>query len=206
MPRWGRMLSASARVWTPTVLAVSAAQTLLVLGDPVPSTAPVFIGTAILSGAVFAVGLALVARALLLAHDDEPVRWRKVVAPHPALWWAAVSVLLVMLVGVLSPYLTVIGLVVSLLLMPPAASGRLNVFAAGLVTVRRSPVRFVLHSVSVVFIWALGSVGMLMLGFFVTGPASVAATWLVLTFVGAVVLASWTELFVRTRANATSTS
>ena len=75
MRGWGRALGASARVWVPVAVGVTAAQTLLVLGDPVPLASPAFVALTLGSGAAFAIGLWLVSRALLLAVDGESCCW-----------------------------------------------------------------------------------------------------------------------------------
>jgi hypothetical protein len=196
---WGRALGASARVWVPVAAAVTAAQALLVAGDPVPVASPGFVVLALASGAVFAIGLWLVSRALTLAIAGEPVRWRSVLTAHPALVWAIVVVVLLVLLGLLSPYLTVVGLWFGLLVMPLASAGASNPFPAAGHTIRREPVRMVLAALVVAVAWALGALGMLLLGFFVTGPLSVALTWIALTVVGTVVLAVWTDLYSRAR-------
>jgi hypothetical protein len=196
---WGRALGASARVWVPVAAAVTAAQTLLVVGDPVPLASVGFVALALGSGAAFAIGLWLVSRALTLAVAGEPVRWRSVLTAHPALVWAIVVVVLLVLLGLLSPYLTVVGLWFGLLVMPAAAAGASNPLPAAGHTIRCQPVRMVLAALIVAVVWALGAVGMLLLGFFVTGPLSVALTWIALTMVGTVVLAVWTDLYSRAR-------
>lgn len=197
MSGWGRALGSSARVWIPAAGAVTIAQTLLVLGDPVPLASPGFVSLTLGSGAAFAIGLWLVSRALLLAVDGEPVRWRAVLRAHPALLWAIVVVVLLVLLALLSPYLTVVGLWFALLVMPAAAAGASNPLPGAWATVRHRPARVILGALLVAVIWAVGAVGMLLLGFFVTGPLSVALTWLALTVVGTVVLASWTGLYRR---------
>jgi hypothetical protein len=196
---WGRALGASARVWVPVAAAVTAAQTLLVVGDPVPLASVGFVALALGSGAAFAIGLWLVSRALTLAVAGEPVRWRSVLTAHPALVWAIVVVVLLVLLGLLSPYLTVVGLWFGLLVMPAAAAGASNPLPAAGHTIRRQPVRMVLAALVVAVAWAVGALGMLLLGFFVTGPLSVALTWIALTMVGTVVLAVWTDLYSRAR-------
>lgn len=187
------VIAASARVWVPTALALTAAQTLLVWGDPVPSGVPLFVAAAIASGLAFALALGLVARAMSDAAAGTPVRWRDVTRPHWAFWWALVSVVLAVLLSVLSPYLSVIGIILGLMIMPPAASGQVTAPRAALRAVKKSPGRFILLTLVVVIVWVLSAVGMLVLGLFVTGAASVAATWLVLALVGVVVLAAWTR-------------
>ena len=197
MSAWGRALGASARVWVPVAAAVTAAQVLLVVGDPVPVASPGFVVLALASGAVYAIGLWLVSRALTLAIAGGPVRWRTVLTAHPALVWAIVVVVLLVLLGLLSPYLTVVGLWFGLLVMPAASAGASNPLPAAWRTIRRQPLRIVLAAVLVAVIWAVGGLGMLLLGFFVTGPLSVALTWAALTVVGTVVLAAWTGLHAR---------
>lgn len=199
MSGWGRALGASARVWVPVAAAVTAAQVLLVVGDPVPLASVGFVAAAVGSGAAFAIGAWLVSRALTLAIAGEPVRWRSVLTAHPALLWAVVLVVLLVLLGLLSPYLTVVGLWFALLVMPAASAGASNPLPAAGHTIRRQPVRMLLAALVVAAAWALGALGMLLLGFFVTGPLSVALTWIVLTAVGTVVLAVWTDLYARAR-------
>lgn len=199
MSAWGRALGASARVWVPVAAAVTAAQVLLVVGDPMPAASPGFVAVALASGAVFAIGLWLVSRALTLAIAGEPVRWRSVLTAHPALVWAIVVVVLLALLGLLSPYLTVVGLWFGLLVMPAASDGASNPLPAAGHTIRRQPTRAILAAVVVAVVWALGALGMLLLGFFVTGPLSAALTWIALTVLGTVVLAVWTDLYARAR-------
>ena len=199
MSGWGRALGTSARVWVPVAAAVTAGQALLVVGDPVPVASPEFVVLALASGAVFAIGLWLVSRALTLAIAGEPVRWRSVLTAHPALVWAIVVVVLVVLLGLLSPYLTVVGLWFGLLVMPAASAGASNPLPAAGLTIRRQPTRAILAAVVVAVVWALGALGMLLLGFFVTGPLSAALTWIALTVLGTVVLAVWTDLYARAR-------
>ena len=199
MSAWGRALGTSARVWVPVAAAVTAAQVLLVVGDPVPAASPGFAAAALASGAVFAIGLWLVSRALTLAIAGEPVRWRSVLTAHPALVWAIVVVVLLALLGLLSPYLTVVGLWFGLLVMPAASAGASNPLPAAGLTIRRQPTRASLAAVVVAVVWALGALGMLLLGFFVTGPLSAALTWIALTVLGTVVLAVWTDLYARAR-------
>ena len=199
MSGWGRALGTSARVWVPVAAAVTAAQVLLVVGDPMPAASPGFVAAALASGAVFAIGLWLVSRALTLAIAGEPVRWRSVLTAHPALVWAIVVVVLVVLLGLLSPYLTVVGLWFGLLVMPAASAGASNPLPAAGLTIRCQPTRAILAAVVVAVVWALGALGMLLLGFFVTGPLSAALTWIALTVLGTVVLAVWTDLYARAR-------
>jgi len=190
--RGSRVISASARVWVPTTLALATAQTLLVWGDPVPSGMPLFVTATIASGLAFAVALGLVARAMSDAAAGKPVRWREVARPHWAFWWALISVLLTVLLSVLSPYLSIVGIVIGLMIMPPASSGEVTPPRGALRAVKKSPTRFLLLTLIVVIVWALSAVGMLLLGLFVTGPVSVAATWLALSCVGVVLIAAWT--------------
>ncbi len=129
----------------------------------------------------------------------EPVRWRSVLTAHPALVWSIVVVVLVVLLGLLSPYLTVVGLWFGLLVMPAASAGASNPLPAAGLTIRRQPTRAILAAVVVAVVWALGALGMLLLGFFVTGPLSAALTWIALTVLGTVVLAVWTDLCARAR-------
>lgn len=202
MTGWDRALIASARVWLPTILAVAITQTLLVLADPVPVASPATVILALASGSAFALGLWLVSRALGLAVDDQPVRWRTVLTAHPALLWAIVVVVLLVLLALLSPYLTLLGLWFGLLGMPAVSAGASNPFAAAAETIRRAPVRVILGALAVAVAWALCAIGMLLLGFLVTGPLSVALTWLAVGVVGTVFLAGWTALYRRARITA----
>lgn len=201
--RGSKAIGVSARVWVPTTLALATAQTLLVWGDPVPSGMPLFVTATIASGLAFAVAVGLVARAMSDAIAGRPVRWREVARPHWAFWWALVSVLLTVLLSVLSPYLSIVGIVIGLMIMPPASSGEVAPHRAALRAVTRSPARFVLLTLIVVIVWALSAVGVLLLGLFVTGPVSVAVTWLPLSCVGVVLIAAWT-VFSRPPTSASS--
>ena len=115
------VLRASAGVWVPTVIGVTVAQTLLVLGDPVPVVSLPFIALTLGSGAAFAIGIWLVSRALFLAASGERAGWREVLRPHPALLWAIAMVVILVLLTLVSPYITVLGIWFGLLVVPAAA-------------------------------------------------------------------------------------
>lgn len=189
-----RMLRASAGVWVPTVIGVTVAQTLLVLGDPVPVVSLPFIALTLGSGAAFAIGIWLVSRALFLAASGERAGWPEVLRPHPALLWAIAMVVILVLLTLVSPYITVLGIWFGLLVVPAAAGEASNPFPRVWHLIREKPGRVIVGSLLVAVLWAIGGAGMILLGFFVTGALSAALTWPALTVLGTVLLAAATQL------------
>lgn len=175
-----RAAAAGWRVVLPVVVLHAAVQALLVAGDPVPTTAPGFLG--LLVASVLAVA---VAGWLLAWRVRAVVDGRARPTPRALLGWL-LGVVLVAAAAVVHPLAGALAVVVAL----PVLAG-----AAG--ALRRHPARALVTAVLTVLALAVTWVVSLLLGLLVTGPLGAGATWSWTGLVGAVLLGAWSALRAR---------
>ncbi|GAB2911080.1 hypothetical protein GCM10027047_06670 [Rhodococcus aerolatus] len=161
------------------VVAHAVVQALLVVGDPVPATAPAFLGR--LAASVVAVAVA----GWLLARRVRPGARAARPSPHALVGWL-VAVVLVAAAAVVHPLVGALAVVVALPLLTGA--GR---------SLRRHPGRTVVAVVLTVAALVLTWVVSLLLGLFVTGVLGAGATWLWTGLVAALLLRRWSALGTR---------
>jgi hypothetical protein len=196
------LLRRSAIVWAPTSVVVVAAQAALVLGDPVPLDTVTFLALALLSLVLVIAAVAVSARALAVTASGERVAWRGVITRDASSsWaWAAILVLVTAVLAVLLPPLALIGVLLVVAIMPIAGRGSMRVWGPVGAAIRVAPVRGVLLGFVTILASVLVVVAALLLGFFVTGVASVLATWFLASVTALKLLAGATAYASRSSA------
>lgn len=196
------LLRRSAVVWGPTSVVVVAAQAALLLADPVPLDTVGFLALALISLVLVIAALAVSARALAIAASGARVTWRGVITREAsASWaWAAILVLVTAVLVVLLPPLALIGVLLVIAIMPIAGRGSMRVWGPVGAAIRAAPVRGVLLGVVTILASVIVAVAALLLGFFVTGVASVLATWFLASVAGLKLLAGATSYASRSSA------
>ena len=165
------------RVFVPVIGINAGIQALLVTSDPVPLASWVFGLLAAASAAGILLSIWLISAAALAAVDGHPRPSRLLHRPV-VLAWAAGLGILAAAVAVLAWWATPLVMISGALVLPPAADGQRHPLAAAFGTVRRHPGRAAILAVGVLLLAAATWVVELVLGFFVTGVAAAAATWL----------------------------
>lgn len=164
------------------VVVHAAAQTLLVLADPVPSTSWPFVLATIASAAALLMAVWFLTNLALRA-----VPWQRPVV----LGWAALLAVVAIGLSLLSPVLVPLVLVVAGPMLPAAATGGVS---GALRVFRRAPVRSVLLLVGSVVLAVLSWAGALPAGLFVGGPVGAFVTWLWFGAVTAFLLWQWAAM------------
>lgn len=196
------LLRRSAVVWAPTSVVLVAVQTALVLADPVPLGTVGFLTLAAISLLLVVASLAASARALAVAATGERVLWRTVVsrAAAPSWAWAGILVAVTVALAIVLPPLALIGVLLVVAIMPVAGRGTMNVWRSVGAAIRVAPVRGVLLGLITILACVIVAVAALLLGFFVTGVASVLATWFVASVTALTLLAAATSYASRSSA------
>lgn len=187
----------AARAWgvfIPVVALNAVIQAATVAPGLTPGFEAGFVLLALASFASLSASLAMMSAAAHSAATTSRFRW-------PG-WWlwaaAALATLATTASGLASPLLVPFVLVLVLVLIPGVAAGDQS-WLAGPRLFRAAPVRASLLTVgsllALVGLWIVG----LLLGFFVTGPISAIATWLVFGTTAAFLICAWTSISVRSR-------
>ena len=197
-PRVGLLRAALSgwRVFLPAVGLNAGIQALLVSSDPVPLMSWHF--GLLAAGSAVGVWLMvwLSSCAALAAIDGHPRTPGLLAHPAVAIWVVGVGVLAVA-VTVLAWWAAPLALILGALVLPPAADGNRHPPAAAVRTVRRHPGRTAVFAIGVALLTVASWIVELLLGFFVTGPAASAATWLWLGGLAVLVLCWSCSLYRR---------
>jgi hypothetical protein len=190
--RTGRLVVRGWRVFVPVVIVNAVVQAATTAPFATPAFAAVFVALAAASFVALVVSFVLV---VAQAQDGaEGLRFR---APSWRQWTAGlVAVLVIGASAVASPPLVLLTVTLALIVLPAiraqGAAGR-GVFT-GFRTFARRPGRAVALTVITLVVLAVLWLGALLSGFFITGVASAALTWLVFGCVGVLLVCAWTAL------------
>ncbi|MGU3432395.1 hypothetical protein ACNHUS_05210 [Actinomycetes bacterium M1A6_2h] len=157
------------------VVLVVFVQTLLVVGDPVPTLSWAFVARAVASFV-----------SVVLAF------WIGFGGGRRVLGWTAALAALAVVAAVANPFLPVLVAVAGLLVLPVVADGA-AVTSVGR-TITGAPLRFVVALLVFVLAVAVTWAVALVLGLFVTGPIAAGLTWLWFGLVATAVVAQWSSL------------
>lgn len=160
-----------------TVVATAVVQALLVVTDPEPLPAPLFI---VLSLASFVALVAAIAMVAAAASGRVRPGARLVL-------WSTVVVLAVVLLSFVSPLTVPLTIAAALVVIPAAAANVPNPFD-GFAVFRTGPFRSTIAVLVAIVVLLVDWLVSLLLGFFVTGPVSAGLTWLWFGATGAVLL------------------
>lgn len=196
------LLRRSAMVWAPTSVVLVAGQAGLVIADPVPLGTAGFLALGLISLVLIIAAVALSARALAVAASGSRVTWRGVLTREASSsWaWAAILVLVTAVLAVLLPPLALIGVLLIVAIMPIAGRGSMRVWGSVGAAIRVAPVRGVLLGLVTILASVIIAAAALLLGFFVTGTASVLATWFLASVAALKLLAGATSYASRSSA------
>lgn len=173
------------RVFVPTVIGAAAAQAGLV-------ALPLSAATVVASFALCAIALALVVAEARSAVTRAPFRWPRV-SGYAAATLVGAAVVAAALLG---PVAALVATVVALPVVTVTAAGG-GALVAVITPFRRHPIIAVVALLASAVAIAIAGIAALLLGFFITGAAGAAATWLVFGVIAVVLVLGWTVLHVR---------
>lgn len=187
------------RMWLPVVVVNAAVQAVLVAGDPVPTTSVTFAALVVVSSAAVVLTVAALTAAAQQAAAGG--RWWTAPPRLRLVGWTLGIAVLVGAVAVAVPWVTPPLLVLGAAPLAAVAAGRHA--RDGWAPWRQAPIRTTLTTVALAGLAMLSWPVALVLGFFVTGTAGAAATWLWFGVVAALVSTVWATAVRRWSASVT---
>lgn len=179
------------RVFVPAVVGNAVIQAACVAPASTPAVDLGFLVLTLVSFAACAATLALIARAADASTNGSRGWW-----PGWTTWvGASVMTLAIALSSLASPVIVPFVTMVALVLLPGIAARDRHPLS-GFGVFRPHPVRATLLAVGSLVLVIVAWVVALLLGFFITGPVSAFATWLIFGAVGVILICGWTSLYM----------